>query len=86
LPDLIVIDGGKQQLQFARKAMAEAGVNIPAIALAKKEEEIYLPYLSIPVSLPKNNLALKLLQRIRDSTHRYVLSYQKVKRKKALLS
>lgn len=85
LPDLVVIDGGKQQLAFARKALSEAGVVIPTISLAKKEEEIYLPYLSVPVRLPRNNPALKLLQRIRDSTHRFVLSYQKVKRAKRMI-
>ena len=86
LPDLIVIDGGKVQLQFARKALADANVQIPAISLAKREEEIYLPYLSIPVSLPRNNAALKLLQRVRDSTHRYVLSFQRLKRGKRMVA
>jgi excinuclease ABC subunit C len=86
MPDLVVIDGGKQQLAFARKALQQTGVSIPVIALAKRDEEIYLPYLSIPVRLPKNNPALKLLQRIRDSTHRFVLSYQKIKRGKRMVS
>jgi excinuclease ABC subunit C len=86
LPDLVVIDGGKQQLAFARAALRDAGVSLPIIALAKRDEEIYLPYLSIPVRLPKNNPALKLLQRVRDSTHRFVLKYQKVKRGKRMVS
>lgn len=86
MPDLVVIDGGKQQLAFARAALRDAGVSILIIALAKRDEEIYLPYLSIPVRLPKNNPALKLLQRVRDSTHRYVLKFQKVKRAKRMLS
>jgi excinuclease ABC subunit C len=85
LPDLLVIDGGAQQLRFARKALAEAGVSIPSIALAKKEEEIYYNPNLPPLRLPKNNPALKLLQRIRDSTHRFVLSFQKVKRSKRML-
>jgi excinuclease ABC subunit C len=85
LPDLVVIDGGKQQLAFARKALQEVGVEIPIIALAKKEEEIYLPYLRVPLQLPKSNPALKLLMRIRDSTHNYVLKYQRVKRSKRML-
>ncbi len=85
VPDLVVIDGGKVQLAFARKALQAAGLSIPIIALAKKEEEIYLPYLSIAIRLPKNNPALKLLMRIRDSTHRFVLGYQKVKRGKRML-
>jgi excinuclease ABC subunit C len=86
MPDLVVIDGGKQQLAFARAALRDAGVSVPIIALAKRDEEIFLPYLSIPVRLPKNNPALKLLQRIRDSTHRFVLSYQRQKRGKRMVS
>jgi excinuclease ABC subunit C len=86
LPDLVVIDGGKVQLQFARSALQDVGVSLPVIALAKREEEIYLPYLSIPVTLPRSNAALKLLQRIRDSTHRFVLKYQRVKRSKRMVS
>ena len=85
LPDLVVIDGGKQQLAFARAALTQAGVSVPIISLAKKEEEIYLPYLSVPLRLPRSNPALKLLQRIRDSTHNFVLSYQKQKRAKRML-
>jgi len=88
LPDLLVLDGGPQQLRFARKALTAAGINgaeLPSIALAKREEEIYYSPSLAPLRLPKNNPALKLLQRIRDSTHRFVLSFQKVKRGKRML-
>jgi excinuclease ABC subunit C len=86
LPDLVVIDGGKQQLAFARKALNDIGIMMPIIALAKKEEDIYLPYLSVPLKLDKNSQALKLLQRVRDSTHRFVLKYQRLKRGKRMLA
>jgi excinuclease ABC subunit C len=88
LPDLVIIDGGPQQLRFARQALKDAGiggVELPTVALAKREEEIYYSPNLAPLRLPKNNAALKLLMRIRDSTHRFVLGFQKVKRGKRML-
>jgi len=82
LPDLIMVDGGKPQLSAALKALAELGLSISVIALAKKEEEIYLAFTKYPVSLPKKSAALKMLQKIRNEAHRFAINYQKLLRKK----
>lgn len=81
-PDLIVIDGGKGQLKYALEALYEAGVSLPIISLAEREEEVYLPNQSEPVVLPKNSQALKLLQRVRDEAHRFAISYHRKLREK----
>jgi excinuclease ABC subunit C len=76
LPDLIVIDGGKGQLNAAREELEQLGLsNIPIIGLAKEFEEIYRPGQSEPLRLSHENSALKLLQRIRDESHRVANSY-----------
>jgi excinuclease ABC subunit C len=75
IPDLIVIDGGKGQLSSAINAIHKIGLDIPCISLAKENEEIYTPYSSKPIILPKSNGALKILQYIRDEAHRFGLAY-----------
>jgi excinuclease ABC subunit C len=87
LPDLILIDGGKIQLNAAIKAMEKiTSLRIPVIALAKRAEEIYLPTGEI-VSLPLRSEALRLLIRIRNEAHSFALSYhKKLRRKKLFLS
>jgi excinuclease ABC subunit C len=76
LPDLIVIDGGKGQLNAACEELARLGLSaIPIIGLAKEFEEIYRPGESEPIRLTPANNALKLLQRIRDESHRVANSY-----------
>ncbi len=75
-PDLILIDGGKPQLTAATNALKDLEIDeIPVVALAKKEEKLYLPGLSEPRSLSKNSEALKLMQRVRDEAHRFALQY-----------
>jgi len=75
-PDLILIDGGKGQLNAALKAMADCGVDsIPAIGLAKENEEIFLPRRAKPVVLPPTSPGLQLLQRVRDEAHRFAIGY-----------
>ncbi|MDP2936916.1 MAG: excinuclease ABC subunit UvrC [Dehalococcoidia bacterium] len=75
-PDLVMIDGGKGQLNSALEAMEESGVqDIPSLGLAKEREEIFLPKISDPVTLPYNSQALYLVQRIRDEAHRFALAY-----------
>jgi len=85
LPDLILIDGGLGQLNSAIKVLKDFGLNIPALGLAKRFEQLYLPDGRI-VSLPKDSLALRLLQRIRDEAHRFAISYQRKLRKESLRS
>ncbi len=76
LPDLIVVDGGKGQLGAACEELAKLGLGaIPIIGLAKEFEEIYRPGQSEPLRLGGDNSALKLLQRIRDESHRVANSY-----------
>ena len=74
-PDLIVIDGGKGQLHSAINSLHKLGIDIPCISLAKENEEIYTPYSSEPIILPRNSSALKMLQHIRNEAHRFGLAY-----------
>jgi excinuclease ABC subunit C len=84
-PDLIVIDGGKGQLSFASRELELLGADIPIIALAKKEEEVFLPKKRNAVLLPQNSLALRLLRRMRDEAHRFAISYHRRLRSKQAL-
>ncbi len=86
IPDLLVIDGGKGQLAYAKEAQRETGrEDIAIISLAKREEEVFLgsdP--SSPVILPKDSVALQLLQRIRDESHRFAITFHRNLRSKHL--
>jgi excinuclease ABC subunit C len=82
LPDLIVIDGGKGQLSAAGEALHGLAPGIPVIALAKKEEDVYLPGEILPRRLDENGLALRYLQEIRDEAHRFAISYHRLLRSK----
>lgn len=76
LPDLILIDGGKGQLNAACEELAKLGLQgIPIIGLAKEYEEIYRPGISEPLRLSHDTGALKLLQRVRDESHRFANTY-----------
>lgn len=81
LPDLIVIDGGKGQLSAAREAATALGLGeLPMVSLAKKEEEIFFPGRSESLRLSRRSPALRLLQRIRDETHRFGVAYNRKRR------
>ena len=88
MPDLILIDGGRGQLNAALDALVELGVEeTPLCALAKREEEIYLVELPEPMRLPRRNAGLLLLQQIRDEAHRFAVSrHQRRRSKRALAS
>jgi excinuclease ABC subunit C len=76
LPDLILIDGGKGQLNAARAELEKLGLShVPIIGLAKEFEEIHRPDTAEPLRLPEQNGALKLLQRVRDESHRLANTY-----------
>lgn len=76
LPDLILIDGGRGQLNAARAELAKLGLeSIPILGLAKENEEIYLPYRDEPLRLGLDSPAVKLLQRVRDEAHRFANTY-----------
>lgn len=86
VPDLAVIDGGKGQLSAAVSALEELGLSdVAVIALAKREEEVYLPGRPRPVRLDRRNRALHLLQRIRDEAHRFAVRYNRKLRSKRTL-
>jgi excinuclease ABC subunit C len=81
LPDLIVIDGGKGQLNAAVDAAEKLGLdNIPIVSLAKREEEVFLPGRSESLRLSRRSPSLRLLQRARDEAHRFGLAYNRKRR------
>ena len=85
-PDIFLIDGGKGQLSAAVAAFEALGVKVPTlISLAKKEEEIYLPGRSDPIILSRRSFALRLLQYVRDESHRFAQHYHHMLRKKRTL-
>lgn len=77
-PGLVVVDGGKGQLNRAVQVMEELGVtDVPIASLAKRLEEIFVPGKPDPIILPRGSEALYLLQRIRDEAHRFAITYQR---------
>jgi excinuclease ABC subunit C len=84
-PDLILIDGGKGQLNAAQQALKEAGVKTEIASLAKRIEEVFLPGREESVILAPNRPGLHLLQRLRDEAHRFALAYNRLLRAKSLL-
>src|SRR6266516_1897424 len=83
LPDLIIVDGGKGQLSAACRELQRLGVHdLPIIGLAKEREEIYRPGRALPLRLPMDSPALRLLQRIRDEAHRFANAYHQLLMKK----
>ena len=87
LPDLIVIDGGKGQLGAAVAAAQALGVErTPIISLAKREEEIFLPGRPESLRLSRRSPSLRLLQRLRDETHRFGVAYNRKRRTKRTIT
>jgi excinuclease ABC subunit C len=88
IPDLVLIDGGKGQLNAAQGALKEVGANsVPIASLAKQNEEVFVPGRKKPIILPRNSSGLQLLQRLRDEAHRFALAYHAgVRRKKGFTS
>ncbi|NMA01088.1 MAG: excinuclease ABC subunit UvrC [Clostridia bacterium] len=87
LPDLVLIDGGKGQLEYARKAMVEEGYSeIPTYAIAEKEDWLITQNHRDPIILPRSSKALYLLQRIRDEAHRFAITYHRSLRGKRNLA
>jgi excinuclease ABC subunit C len=81
MPDLILIDGGRGQLNAALDALHVIGVKVPCVSLAKENEEVYHPRLGKPIIIPKDNPALKILQYARDEAHRFGVAYNRAIRK-----
>ncbi|MDL2260907.1 excinuclease ABC subunit UvrC [Methanimicrococcus sp. OttesenSCG-928-J09] len=84
LPDLILIDGGKGQLSYAVAELKKLGVKTPVISLAEREEEVFVPGLSDPLPIKKNEKASLYLQEIRDEAHRFAITFNRELRQKAL--
>ena len=81
MPNLVVVDGGKGQLGAALAAMEELDLpRVAVIALAKRDEEVFVPGFPAPIALDRSSPALQLLQRIRDEAHRVALRYHRRKR------
>ena len=86
-PDLLLIDGGKGQLSSAVEALKTLGVeNQPVIGLAKRLEEVFLPGHSDPQNIPKTSSSLRLLQALRDESHRFAVTYHRKLREKRTLT
>jgi excinuclease ABC subunit C len=85
-PQLLLVDGGKGQLNVAVRVLEELGLEdeIPVAALAKQFEEVYLPGQADPVRVPRGSEALYLLQRVRDEAHRFAISYHRQLRGKRM--
>jgi excinuclease ABC subunit C len=84
LPDLLIVDGGKGQLGRAMKVLecCELTEKIPVVGLAKENEELFLPGMSMPLILPRNSPGLHLLQRIRDEAHRFAITAHRNQRER----
>jgi excinuclease ABC subunit C len=84
-PDLIIVDGGKGQLNVGLNVLKSCNMeDIPIIGLAKEFEHVFIPEVSSPLILPRNSEALHLLQRIRDEAHRFAVTYHKKLRSREL--
>lgn len=85
-PQLVVVDGGKPQVNAAAKALRDLGIeDIALCGLAKRLEEVWLPNSSVPIIFPRHSEALYLLQRVRDEAHRFAINFHRSKRSKLML-
>ena len=84
-PNLIVIDGGKGQLSSTVSVLEKNNLDIEIVSLAKRIEEVYVPYQSDPIILKRSDLALQLLQRIRDEAHRFAITFHRNRRAKTMI-
>jgi excinuclease ABC subunit C len=85
-PSLVVVDGGRGQLGVAMDVLERAGLDIPAIGLAKRLEEVYLPGQPEPLMIPRGSEALFVLQHLRDEAHRFAITYHRKKRARRALA
>jgi excinuclease ABC subunit C len=84
-PSLVVVDGGLPQVNAARAALAELGIDdVALVGLAKRLEEVWIPDREFPVILPRTSEGLYLLQRVRDEAHRFAITFHRQRRSKAM--
>ncbi len=87
LPDLIIVDGGKGQLSSAHAVLKTLNLaDQPVIGLAKRLEEVFIPGLRDPQTLPRSSSSLRLIQQLRDEAHRFALTFHRQRRKKRTLT
>jgi excinuclease ABC subunit C len=84
-PDLVIVDGGKGQLSSATEALGGLGLDLPIIAIAKREEEIFVPHEVLPLRLDKKSIALRFVEEIRDEAHRFAITYNRLLRRKTVM-
>jgi excinuclease ABC subunit C len=84
MPDLVLVDGGRGQLQAALTALDRLGVELPVVGLAKREEEIWVPERPEPIRLARKDPALQLIQRVRDEAHRFAITRHRGRRSKRM--
>jgi excinuclease ABC subunit C len=84
MPDLVLVDGGRGQLQAALTALDRLGLELPVVGLAKREEEIWIPERPDPVRLSRKDPALQLIQRVRDEAHRFAITRHRGRRAKRM--
>ena len=85
-PSLVVVDGGRGQLNVALRVLEDLGLDIPAIGLAKRLEEVYLPGQPEPLRIPRGAEGLFVLQHVRDEAHRFALEYHRKKRERRAMA
>ncbi|HYH27459.1 MAG TPA: helix-hairpin-helix domain-containing protein, partial [Actinomycetota bacterium] len=85
-PSLVVVDGGRGQLNVAVRVLEDLGLSIPAIGLAKRLEEVYLPGQPDPLLLPRGSESLYVLQHVRDEAHRFAVTYHRQKRERRAMA
>jgi excinuclease ABC subunit C len=86
LPDLVIVDGGKGQLNAALDVLRELEVSVPIVGLAKENEEIFVPGRRDPIILPRDAQSLFLVQRVRDEAHRFAVTFHRQRRQKSSFS
>ena len=85
-PSLVLVDGGRGQLNIAVRVLSDLGLRVPAVGLAKRLEEVYLPGQPDPILLPRGSESLFVLQHLRDEAHRFAVEYHRKKRGRRALS
>lgn len=83
-PDLIVVDGGLPQVNAAQRVITELGADVTVVGLAKRLEEIWVPGEEFPIIFPRSSPALRMLQYLRDESHRFAITFHRQKRGKAM--
>lgn len=83
-PDLLVVDGGLPQVNAAQRVVEELGADVRVVGLAKRLEEVWIPGEEFPVIFPRTSPALRLLQQLRDESHRFAITFHRKKRGQAM--